>query len=277
MKDVSIEDVVVSTVEPADDVTSLMVVDMNMYARPAREMVIIKIRIIAMTSETPRIINNAYGPYKMLMGKEDCLRKIAKEISSCKECKKGKFGKPVPGEGNPDAKIMFLGEAPGYKESETGRPFIGRAGKFLDKMLAKARIRREDVFITSPVKYFPGKRAPTAEEFRHGMIHTRRQIDIIKPRIIVLLGNTAVRSVLDENAKVCDIHGKTVEKDGIRYFPTIHPSAAMRFTGMRLLMESDFKKLSRHLNNNEKDNSSFKLSEKKGDSKEAGSGLRRGK
>ncbi len=177
------------------------------------------------------------------MDKQAKLNAIAYEIASCKECKKGKFGKPVPGEGNPDAKIMFVGEAPGYKESETGRPFVGRAGKFLDKMLAKSGIRREDVFITSPVKYFPGKRAPTLGETMHGMAHTKKQIGVIKPKMIVLLGNTAVKGVLGEDLKICDIHGKVIEKDGIRYFPTIHPSAAMRFTGMRNIMEKDFDKL----------------------------------
>ena len=179
------------------------------------------------------------------MNKKTMMQRIAEEIASCGECKKGKFGLPVPGEGNLDAKIMFLGEAPGYKESETGRPFVGRAGKFLNKMLLKSGIKREDVFLTSPVKYFPGKRAPGLDEIRHGMLHTRKQIKIINPKIIVLLGGTAVKALLDEKAKVCDIHGKIVEKDGVKYFPTIHPSAAMRFTGMRLMMEDDFRKLRR--------------------------------
>jgi uracil-DNA glycosylase len=181
------------------------------------------------------------------MSKKSLMSKIENDIAECEECKKSKFGMPVPGEGNLDAKIMFLGEAPGIKESQTGRPFVGRAGKFLNKMLVKAGIDREDVFITSPVKYFPGKRAPDLDEIRHGMIHTLKQIKIINPKVIVLLGGTAVKSVLGEKLKVCDIHGKIVEKDGIKYFPTIHPSAAMRFTGMRLMMESDFRKLKRML------------------------------
>jgi uracil-DNA glycosylase family 4 len=179
----------------------------------------------------------------MIMNKKTRMQRISEEIAKCKECKRNKFGLPVPGEGNLDAKIMFLGEAPGYKESETGRPFVGRAGKFLDKMLVKSEIKRESVFITSPVKYFPGKRAPDLDEIRHGMVHTLKQIETINPKIIVLLGGTAVKALLDEKSKVCDIHGKVVEKDGIKYFPTIHPSAAMRFTGMRLLMEKDFKRL----------------------------------
>lgn len=177
------------------------------------------------------------------MDKIKALTKIAKEIEECEECKKDKYGLPVPGEGNPDAKIMFMGEAPGFNEAKTGRPFVGRAGKFLDKMLKKTGIKREDVFITSPVKYFPGERAPTPEEMMHGVIHTKNQIDIIKPKLIVLLGNVAIKALLDEKSKVTNIHGKIIEKNGIDYFPTFHPSAAMRFTGMRLKMEEDFKKL----------------------------------
>jgi DNA polymerase len=175
--------------------------------------------------------------------KKDKLLKIAEEIANCKQCKKDKFGLHVPGEGKSDAKIIFLGEAPGYQESQTGRPFVGRAGKFLTKMLDKIWIKREEVFITSPVKYFPGRRAPSLDEIRHGMIHTKKQIEVIKPKIIVLLGNVAIKALLDEKLRVSDIHGKIIEKDGVKYFPTFHPSAAMRFTGMRTKMEVDFKKL----------------------------------
>lgn len=175
--------------------------------------------------------------------KKDKLSKIAEEIAKCEECKKDKFGLHVPGEGNPHAKVLFLGEAPGYLESQTGRPFVGRAGKFLTKMFDKIGINREDIFLTSPVKYFPGRRAPNLEEIRHGMIHTMKQIEVIRPKIIVLLGNVAINAILDEKLRVSDIHGKIVEKNGIKYFPTFHPSAAMRFTKVRLKMEKDFKKL----------------------------------
>jgi DNA polymerase len=178
----------------------------------------------------------------MNMRKEK-LQKIAEEIARCKECKKSKSGLPVPGEGNPNSKIIFLGEAPGYKESETGRPFVGRAGKFLNKMLDKIGIERKDIFITSPVKYFPGRRAPSPEEIRHGMVHTKKQIEVIKPRIVVLMGNVALHALIDENLKISQVHGKVIEKDGIKYFPTFHPSAAMRFTKVRLRMEKDFKKV----------------------------------
>jgi len=178
------------------------------------------------------------------MGKLEELNRVADEISRCEECKRDKSGLPVPGEGNPDANVIFLGESPGFQESKTGRPFVGRAGKFLTKMLDSIGIERKNVYITSPVKYFPGRRAPTDEEIYHGRIHLLKQIEIINPKLIVLLGNVASKAMFPDNKMfVSKIHGKAIEKDGRTYFPTFHPSAAMRFTKMRMKMEEDFEKL----------------------------------
>jgi len=177
-----------------------------------------------------------------IMDKELELQKISDEISKCKECKKNKFGLPVPGEGNSNAKIMFVGEAAGPSEAKQGRPFVGRSGKFLTKMLESIHVNRKNVYITSPVKYCPGKRAPTPEEYRHGKIHLLKQIEIIKPKLIVLLGNVALKTLLDENLTISKVHGRLIEKNTM-YFPTFHPSAAMRFTRVRDKMKIDFKKL----------------------------------
>ncbi|HKZ45187.1 MAG TPA: uracil-DNA glycosylase [archaeon] len=174
------------------------------------------------------------------------LKKVAGEISRCRECKKNKSGLPVPGEGNPDAKVMFVGEAPGIEESKTGRPFVGRAGKFLTKMLDSIGINRKEVYITSPVKYFPGRRAPTDEEIAHGRIHLIKQIKIIRPKMIVPLGNVALKALIpNEKIFVSKVHGKIIERDGATYFPTFHPSAAMRFTKMRNAMIGDMKELNK--------------------------------
>jgi len=183
------------------------------------------------------------------MSKKEDLEKIAEEIKNCEECKRSKFGLPVPGEGSPNAKIMFLGEAPGINESKIGKPFVGKSGKFLNKLLESIGIKREEVFITSPVKYYPGKRAPTNEEISHGMVHTWKQIEIINPKIIVLLGNVAIKGTLGKNYKISEIHGKPIKKDGRIYFPTFHPSAARRFPKIRKLVEEDFKKLKKIINN----------------------------
>jgi DNA polymerase len=134
--------------------------------------------------------------------------------------------------------------APGPQESKRGEPFIGSSGKFLDKLLDSIGIKREDVFITSPVKYYPGRRALTNEEIVHGMIHTSKQIEIINPKLIVMLGNVALKALFpNEKLSITEIHGKPIEKDNRIYFPTFHPSAARRFPKIREKMLQDFKKL----------------------------------
>lgn len=171
------------------------------------------------------------------------LQRISSEIENCIECRKGKSGKAVPGEGNPKAKIVFIGEAPGREEAKTGRPFVGRSGKYLTNLLSSIGIDRKDVYITSPVKYFPGRRAPTPKEIDHGKTHLLKQLEIIKPKIIILLGNVAICTLLGKGFFVSKIHGQPIKKDGIVYFPTFHPAAAIRFKKFRFLIEKDFQTL----------------------------------
>ncbi len=176
------------------------------------------------------------------------LQKIVKEIEDCRGCRKGKHGLAVPGEGNPHAKIMFVGMAPGREEAKEGRPFIGRSGKLLTEMLRLIGIDRDDVYITSPVKYYPGARSLRADEIRHGMMHLEKQVKAISPRLIVLLGDVAAKALLPEKRlKVTVSHGKFFEKGGIRYFITFHPAAALRFRRIRKLMEKDLRKLAEQL------------------------------
>lgn len=178
------------------------------------------------------------------MDKRNTLTEISKEIEKCRECRKGKSGKAVVGEGSPNAKIMFIGEAPGRKEAETGRPFIGRSGQLLTKLLQTIGIDRKDVFITSPVKYYPGKRAPTAKEIEHGKKHLGKQIKIIGPELIVLLGNTAIKALLDDTYKVMKWHGKIVRNKNQDHFVTFHPAAALRFPKkIKPLIEKDLQRL----------------------------------
>lgn len=170
------------------------------------------------------------------------LQEISKEIAACKECQRNKSGLPVAGEGNPHARILFIGEAPGAQEAKTGRPFVGRSGKFLNKLLESIGSGREDVFITSPVKYFPGSRALTEKEIVHGKMHTLEQVEAIKPRIIVLLGSVAHKALVG-NIKVTETHGTVVKNNSIIYFSTFHPAAALRFGFTREKIREDFKKL----------------------------------
>lgn len=174
------------------------------------------------------------------------LRLITEAIGKCEVCKESKIGLAVPGEGNPDGKLVFIGEAPGRKEAATGRPFIGRSGQLLRKMIREilALDDIKDVFITSPVKYLPKHGTPRPSEIAHGRIHLLDQLNIIEPEIIVLMGNVAIRGVLNEELPVKSNHGKVIESNGKKYFLTLHPAAGIRFPQLKALIEDDFHKLS---------------------------------
>ena len=177
------------------------------------------------------------------MTKQQALDKIAKEIESCKICKVNKTGKAVPGEGNPNSDIMFIGEAPGRQEGETGRPFIGRSGKLLTILIESIGLKREDVYITSPVKYYPGMRPPTQQEIDHGKTHLQKQIETIIPSYLVLLGRVAVKGVLGIDVVMSKVHGTIVVKNQKNHFITYHPAAALRFQKFKTPLQGDFKKL----------------------------------
>lgn len=177
------------------------------------------------------------------MNKIDELEKIAEEIKRCRICKKEKTGKAVPGEGNPDADIVFIGEAPGKTEAQEGRPFIGRSGKLLRALIADSGLKEENVYITSPVKYLPNRGTPLPSDIAHGMIHTQKQLTIIDPKIIVLLGNVAIQGILGEKHPITKEHGTILERNDKRYFLTYHPAAGLRFPPLKKLLVEDFRKL----------------------------------
>jgi len=178
-----------------------------------------------------------------MINKQKELDKIAREIESCKVCKVGKSGKAVPGEGNPDASVVFIGEAPGRQEAASGRPFIGRSGQLLRSLICEVGLKEEDVFITSPVKYLPDRGTPTPSDIAHGRLHLELQLNIIQPKLIVLLGNVAVQGVLGKKIPVKKDHGKIIEQDGRLYLITLHPAAALRFPPLKELIKEDFEKL----------------------------------
>ncbi len=177
------------------------------------------------------------------MNKQIKLRKIEREIEQCPACKKGGTGKAVPGEGSPDALVMFVGEAPGREEAKAGRPFIGRSGKFLRGMIAGLGIEETAVFITSPVHYWPGGRKPAQSLIAHGRTHLLKQMEIISPRLVVLLGNTACRALLEKNVEISKVHGTIVRKNGWSFFITFHPAYAVRFPEGRKNFVRDFASL----------------------------------
>lgn len=189
------------------------------------------------------------------MTKQESLDKVNKKIIACKVCPVGKSGKPVVGEGNADADVVFIGEAPGKLEAVSGRPFIGRSGQLLRSLIRGIGLEEEDVYITSPVKYLPNGKdgtpggTPTSADIAHGRIHLMEQFDVIQPKVVMLLGRVAAEGVLQKKVAVASEHGEViVEKDGIKYFLTLHPAAALRFPNKyKPMLQEDFEKLKKLL------------------------------
>ena len=180
----------------------------------------------------------------------DCkqLEKLHDTIRNCTLCPLHETrNNAVPGEGPCDASVMLVGEAPGAKEDETGRPFVGRSGQLLDTLLEEIGLTREDVFITSILKSRPPKnRTPTQFEINICRPYLEYQIELIKPQIIVLLGGVAISSLIGP-WKVSESHGRFFESESQTYFMTYHPAAALRFSKIKSHMRDDFKKLAREL------------------------------
>lgn len=179
----------------------------------------------------------------MTSDKAILLQKIAEQIEECEICKQGKSGKAVSGEGNPDAKVVFIGEAPGKTEAKTGRPFVGRSGKFLREQIHAIGLEESDIFITSPVKYLPDRGTPTPKDIEHGRIHLMKQLEIIDPKILVLMGGVAAQGVLQEKIALATQHGTSTGREGKIYFFMYHPAAAVRFPKLRSVFINDFQKL----------------------------------
>jgi len=177
------------------------------------------------------------------MNKETELHRIAEQIARCRLCRKGCTGKAVPGEGNADARVMFIGEAPGREEAKTGRPFVGRSGKLLRQTIREIGLSEDEVFITSPVHCLPDRGTPSRAMVLHGREHLLEQIGVIQPDIIVLLGNTACTALLGTKVEIMKQHGTTVRKDGRTYFITLHPAYAVRFVKGKRLFLADFARL----------------------------------
>jgi len=155
---------------------------------------------------------------------------IAKEINLCTRCDLHRFRQsPVPGEGPEDARILFVGEAPGRQEDNLGRPFVGRSGGILNEILVRTGLTRADIFITSVVKCRPPhNRVPRKREHETCVdAYLWRQIEIVSPTIICLLGGVATRSVLGID-RLSEARGKIFKRKSFRLLPTYHPAAAGR-------------------------------------------------
>lgn len=172
---------------------------------------------------------------------------IADEVRSCTNCRLHEGTRNgVPGEGNPNAEILFVGEGPGFYEDQQGRPFVGAAGKLLDEMLARAGLKREDVFITNVVKHRPpGNRDPLPDEIAACGLYLERQIAEIKPVLIVTLGRFSMATFFGPQARITQTHGKLRKWRDIAAYACFHPAAALRQPKYREGLEQDFDALPR--------------------------------
>ncbi len=194
--------------------------------------------------------------------KTESIEELYAEIISCKKCRLWENAKnAVPGDGNTDSSLMFIGEAPGYQEDIEGRPFVGAAGQILEVLLRNIGLKREDVYIGNLVKHRPPRnRPPRKDEIDLCSSYLDRQIQIIRPRIIVTLGNYATQHLLSKTD--LDVKGKT-EVRGRSFrteilgfptviIPTFHPAACLYNPQYKEDLEKDFRTIRDELNDCER-------------------------
>jgi len=169
-------------------------------------------------------------------------------VISCVNCSLSKSRtNAVPGNGNKNSDIIFVGEAPGRNEDLKGQPFVGTAGQILSEALAYAGFERENVYITNVVKCRPpDNRQPLTEERTACRPYLSEELEIMKPKIVCILGNTAYRSLLD-GSEITKNRGKIVKSNGQLYFVTVHPAAVIYNPGLRQVLKDDFVLLAKSL------------------------------
>ncbi len=177
--------------------------------------------------------------------KQQIFSELCQQIKTCQNCSLHLHRQnPVPGEGNLDARLFFIGEGPGATEDQQGRPFVGQAGKILDQLLADIGIDRKDVFIGNAVKCRPpGNRTPTMEEINACEPFLLSQIALIEPQLIVLLGSAALNAVIGPGHSISLVRGSLMEHQGMLFFPVFHPAASLYRREIFEQLKKDFKEL----------------------------------
>ena len=172
------------------------------------------------------------------------LSELSQEIALCQQCEIAKHrNKVVPGEGAEDARIMFIGEAPGWHEDQLGRPFVGPAGKFLDELLASISLKREQVYIANVIKCRPtANRDPLPTEIQNCHPWLERQIELIHPRMIVTLGRYSM-AMFFPGKSISKIHGTAQKQGDTIYYAMYHPAAALHQASLRHDIEEDMLKI----------------------------------
>ncbi|MDQ6748719.1 MAG: uracil-DNA glycosylase [Candidatus Dormibacteraeota bacterium] len=175
----------------------------------------------------------------------DALRALEQEVRVCPLCALSRSRiHAVPGSGDPRARVMIVGEAPGQKEDQQGVPFVGAAGQLLNKLLASVGIPREEVYITNIIKCRPpGNRDPLPDEVTACSPYLDRQVEILRPAVILLLGRHAVQRLLPGSEGISKIHGTLVERGDRAYVPLYHPAAALYNGFLVETLEADFRRV----------------------------------
>jgi uracil-DNA glycosylase len=173
------------------------------------------------------------------------LEAVVKEVAACQRCELAKSRNlTVPGEGNPDADILFIGEAPGWYENQQGKPFVGPAGQFLAELLSSIGLQRSDVFIANVVKCRPPQnRDPLPEEVDACSDYLERQVAAIKPKLVVTLGRHSMGRFFPTGKSIRDLHGTTCVKNGILCYAMYHPAAALHQPSLKKTLEQDMLKI----------------------------------
>ncbi|NOZ04014.1 MAG: uracil-DNA glycosylase [FCB group bacterium] len=180
---------------------------------------------------------------------EETLGEIGQRIRVCKKCPLHESRtKPVPGEGNPFAKVMLVGQGPGRNEDETGRPFVGAAGVFLDRMLKAVGLKRRELWLTNVTRCLPpGGRLPRAPEIKTCAPFLLDEIRVLRPKIVCPLGNKALSLLLRKPSQIQRLRGTAIPMETHFLFPMLHPAAAIRNPALEEKVMEDFKNLKRFL------------------------------
>lgn len=177
------------------------------------------------------------------------LDRVRSELGDCKRCKLYKTRRTIVfGEGNEKATLMFIGEGPGYDEDAQGRPFVGKAGQLLTKIIQSINLRREEVYITNIIKCRPPQnRNPQPDEIKSCHPFLMKQIDVIKPKIICALGTFSAQTLLQTDSKITTLRGTFYEVNGIQVIPTYHPAFLLRNPERKKEVWEDMKKIAEYL------------------------------
>lgn len=172
------------------------------------------------------------------------LSELAQEIARCRDCELGwQRTHAVPGEGPGEARLLFIGEAPGWHEDQQGRPFVGPAGHFLDELIASVGLTREEVYIANVIKCRPpGNRDPLPLEMKACRKWLDRQLELIKPKVIVTLGRYSLAQFFPGES-ISKVRGTARKKQGTIYFAMYHPAAALHQGSLRKIIEEDMRKI----------------------------------